>query len=240
MSVPSRVCGSCSNPVEIKGDRIEVAGQVRQNQRAAGEADQADPVDVLRLVLQERPDLRGCARKARRRDVVRAHRGGTVQDDHQVLALVLRLPRGELGLGARQREDNRPRTNQRERDDAGLTDPGGAARERPETGRDRGAMADALQIEDAHRAKRNYERQELPPRGEFRTQEAHAGQPTRRGDLPDAVGGRSSCISWRGGVLGCRLSSAARRVVSSKSNLVSQSAGADSTALRNSSSARLR
>ena len=61
----------------------------------------------------------------------------------------------------------------------------------------------------------------------------------RRGGLLPGVGGRSSCINCFGGVFGCLRSSADSRVVSSKSNLVSQSSGAASTALRNSSSARL-
>ena len=60
-----------------------------------------------------------------------------------------------------------------------------------------------------------------------------------RGGLAPACGGRSSCIICFGGVLGCLRSSEASRVVSSKSNLVSQSSGEASIALRNSSSARL-
>jgi len=57
--------------------------------------------------------------------------------------------------------------------------------------------------------------------------------------LAAGVGGLSSCINCFGGVLGCLRNSAASRVVSSKSYLVSQSSGVASTALCSSSSARL-
>src|SRR6185503_11054265 len=78
------------DPVEIERDGVEIARQVGQDQRAAGEADQPDAIDVLRLVLEEGADLLGRAREARRRYVVRAHRRRAVEHDHQVLALVLR------------------------------------------------------------------------------------------------------------------------------------------------------
>ena len=76
------------------------------------------------------------------------------------------------------------------------------------------------------------------PDGE--TSSMSGGHPTCRPGRAVARGcGRSSCISWFGGILGCLRSAEASRVTSSKSYFVSQSSGAASTARRSSSSARV-
>ena len=163
------------DPVQVEGDRVEIARQVRQDERAAREADEADAVDVLRLVLEEGPDLLRRAREARRGDVVRAHRRGSIEHDDEILALVLRDPRRQLRLRARQREHERAAREQRQsRRSPASRAQRRAPRERAESRRDRRQAALAAQVEISDGAGGQQDRQDLPPRRELRAEEPHA------------------------------------------------------------------
>src|SRR5262249_51050921 len=169
------------DPVEVERDRVEVLRQIREDQRAARESDEANAIDVLRLVLQERPDLLGRAREARRRHIVRAHRRRAIQHDDQILPLVLRNPRGQLRLRADEREDERAARDRGQREDRDLARPGGSSRETPEARRDRCQVALPLQVEQPNRARGYQDRQQLPPRRVLGPEEPHALADATRG-----------------------------------------------------------
>jgi hypothetical protein len=52
-------------PVEIEELRVDVAREVRQDERRVGEADEADPIDRLRLVLEKVLNLENGPREPR-------------------------------------------------------------------------------------------------------------------------------------------------------------------------------
>ena len=184
--------GTSAGPARSSPDRRRRVSRSRVRydriERAAREADQPDAVDVLRLVLEERPDLLGRAREPRRSDVVRAHRRGSIEHDDEVLPLELRDPRRQPRLRARQREHQRAAGDQRQQGDRRLARPRGAPRERAKSRRDRRQAPLAAQVEIADGAGREQDRQDLPPRRELRAEEPHAlaGPPRRLG----ARGGR--------------------------------------------------
>ena len=103
--------GVIRDPVEIKENAVDVAGEIGQHERRSGETDQSDAIDGLGLPPEEVLDLREGTFGARRAHVTRLHRHGSVENENQILTLELRRAALEEYLRAHQRRAREePRT----------------------------------------------------------------------------------------------------------------------------------
>src|SRR4051812_46190181 len=162
------------DPVQVKGDGVEIAREIRQDQRAPREPDQPDAVDVLRLVLEERADLLSGARESRRRHVVGAHRRGSIEHDHEVLALVLRDAGRQRRLRADERKDERATGDGGQDENCRVAQPRRPARQRSKARGHGSEAALPMDVEKADGTSREQHRQDLPPRRELGPKETHA------------------------------------------------------------------
>ena len=161
------------HPVEVEEEAVDIAREVGKHQRCSGESDQANPVDLLRLGLEEVLELDQGAVGARGIHIARVHRGRAIENENEVLSLELggALLGQELRPGGRADDQTHRRAG--EHQDSQVTSVRRSARD---SGKPRQhpltppAVALVGEVRDPEKHDRRKRQQ---PDGDLRVKEAH-------------------------------------------------------------------